>query len=190
MKQNLIILIILSIFINFSYCQNIKFNELDSNSVFSIVGNIKNDTIIFMYSGENKKMEFLGRLVIFAKKDKSKYFIISEYEFIDVFTIKYIINDFDEDGINEVLVIPMDEAYYDLYLFKISNYEKIKIDKVLLKENLWTPQKENFGIYKVRRNNIGKISCIYFFDETEDGKIISYRFYFSKEKNKFILEKM
>lgn len=188
MKFLSILLCSLFFYLNSVFAQNKNFIPFNYITHFSVLGEIKKDTIIFLYSGENKKLKDFGREIIFGIKKTNKFIILSEHSFEDILTIKYIAYDFDQDDVKEVIVIPMDEAYYDVYVFKILDKRSFKIKKMFLIGNLWCPQQSDISIYKIERDTHNNILNIIFYSENEDGKIIAHKLYFLKEKKKFVLE--
>jgi hypothetical protein len=100
------------------------------------------DTVCFVSSMENKELQNeYGLSYFFLMKEESTFKILDNTYFTDSYIIDYLIEDFDNDGENEVLIINADESYYSAVVKKLqSRNNTYKVVTVFNMNNIDTYQ--------------------------------------------------
>jgi hypothetical protein len=95
------------------------------------------DTVIFANVDEGSMlMKKFGVGVGFFRKDRANITRILSLDLRDVSNIKYYIDDFNDDGINEVLVVDGDEAYFGVTIYSVVKSGHGQAVKTLFKKRV------------------------------------------------------
>lgn len=164
----------------------ISLQNINKSHIISV--NAK-DTLYFALTTENPNLRSMGRMVFFYLKSSDIYTSILSHSFEDSYTIDYLIDDFDHDGIKDVLTIDKDETSYSITIYR-TNFirHKYQVKTVFKKENLYLTHKDIpgsiNGIFKVKRHK-GIVESLLFFEGKRNGSISSFGVRYNRVKKRF-----
>jgi hypothetical protein len=165
------------IFSNFS--GQIKLSDVEKYHFLSVAGD---DTVFFASTTENDKLKGMGRGCLFFKRSSGSSVLLEQEFFGDSYTLEFIVDDFSGDGVNDVLTLDMDEAYYSITIFQIKRIDrKFSIEKSYQKGNLYIPKKDVPGtIHNILqvggRGKAGKPLKFFYADERNEIHTLVLKF--------------
>jgi len=189
-SKTIVITIISMLLINIGLTSLIKAQiNLEKIKTIHFIKATGNDSLFCVSSEENKDLR-LYRTILFVEKNGDGLKLIKQYHFVDAYTVKYLIDDFNGDNENEVLTIDMDETYFSINIYSFTHFGKdFKIDRSFTKSNLYIPTTEipntSFNVYQLitdeKQNKI-----LRFFSATSKDIIKKTDILYDKKKKRYV----
>jgi hypothetical protein len=160
------------------------------------------DTLFYATTPENGAVgEELGLASVFVARSHGNSRIVRVEEYEHYSRIEYWIDDFSNDGINDVVVIAEDEAMYSIWIYK-SFWKKgrFEIKRAFKQDGLWLPDslfvdartgdttKQNVNPYRVEKAN-GRTKLTFLASSEDDKHVLIDVVYDQKSDSFHIIRK-
>jgi hypothetical protein len=170
--------------------QNMSQNSEGAETHF--VSCIGSDTVLFADAAENLALKKeIGQGFAFFRKRGGEVTQLFALSAIDAFRIDYYIDDFDFDGINEVLIVASDEAFFGVTIYSVyRSKDTLAVRTLFQKDGMATASNflvgSDFPFVALKQAN-GKIDHIVINTCDKHNRHVSYLLRYDNKTKRFRL---